>query len=325
MAVMELTQVQFGTESTFGTAVAGTAKMMGVESVKFTPLYETEFAEDLRGSIAPATLAVLNKVGGELQIDGFLTYEDCGYYLDGVLSQATPTGSNPYTRTYTGPTSTIQTPRIQSIRYGTGSDIYLAEGCVLNELTVSGENNAKLKFSAKYIVQQFTGGASFAALSDRTVTIVNGNHVAVYVDAFGGTVGTTLISNTAYSFTWTINAARVLKHYFGSPIAGAYEGNTYSSTLALDLEMNATSRAYLASIYAATPALYQRLIRITADDTANRRFRLDFAGTLSDGPELFDDRDGVLTAKFNFTATPDPGSFANWLSISNINQVSALP
>lgn len=326
MAVTEGAQLQAGKETTWGTAVTPTVKIMGADvgSVKFSSKRESPVHKWINGSLGPGAVGTLNSVMGELSWSGTVLYEDIAYFLDGIFSEATPSGAGPYTRAYTGATTASTTPRIFTIVYGQGSDTYKVAGCILNELTIKGTWNGPLTYDVSFIGQQQTAG-TLAALSDRAVNVVMGNHVALSIDALGGTIGTTAVATTAFDFEWKINANRAAKGYFGSVLAQGWEGNTYESSLKLSMEMNATSRAYLATIFGATPAVYQRLVRISADDTANRRLRIDGGWHLSEDPELFDDRDGVLTADFNFEAIQDNGAFANWVSVSSINGVSALP
>jgi hypothetical protein len=152
-----------------------------------------------------------------------------------------------------------------------------------------------------------------------------GHHGAVYVDAFGGTVGGTAIPSTAWAFEYTLELNRVLKGYIGGLVPGDYAQPRWKAMLKLSLEFNATSKVYLDAILAAAPALYQRLVRLDFDNTANRELRIDLAGTAAKAPEVFSDRDGVSSVDLELNATYDPGAYAGYTKVFSTSDVSALP
>jgi hypothetical protein len=324
MGVKDLNLVQIGKESTWSTPVPQTAKLMGVEEVKFNPVHQAAGYADLRGALAPAHLAALEKVEGKMSIAGLALYEDICYLLDSLFSEATPSGAGPYTRNYTAPTTAAPTPRQNTIAYGQGTDTYGLTSAILNKLTLRGASGAPLRYQSEWI-GEIVEPDTLDALSDRAVNLIMGNHGAVYVDTFGGTVGSTAIAATAWSFELVVEANRVLKQYLGNVAPGGYEGGRWKGTLKLSLELNTTSAAYLDSILASSPALYQRLVRLKFSNTANRDLAIDFAGFTPEGPEVFQDRDGVLTWDLMLSGQYDTGAFANWLKATSINSVSAMP
>lgn len=325
MTVRDLQQVQFGLETTWGTPVAGSVKVMGVTSCSFKPNYQTARYKDIRQSLAPGTLGALEAAdAGTVSMSGVVTYQDLPYFLDGIFSKVNPTGTDPYTYTYTAPTTAAPTPRLFTILWGSSSGTYRVSGGLLAKLTIKGTNNKALTYDAEFIGEITDGSGSLAALSDRAVHVAMGNHGAVYVDAFAGTIGSTAISSTAFEFEWMVQSNRVLKSYIGSLTPLGWEGNAYEGSMKLMAEFNATSKAYIDALYAASPALVQKLVRVKLDNTANRSITLDMGGNL-DAPELWNDRDGVLTAEFGISPLYDEGAFANWAKAVVINQVSALP
>lgn len=332
MAVTENYQIQIGREATWGTPVTPTAKLMGVDLIPtMNPGYQATVREDARGSVAPGYLVTIDgQTGGSVTLNGNLSYEDVAYYLDGLFSQATPTGAGPYTRQYAAPlTSAALTPRILTIMYGdaAATAVYQASGGTLTSLTISGENNAPWRFSAAYGLRQVISG-SFAALTDRVVNLIMGHHGSVFIDSFGGTMGTTAVSNTAYAFELSVTPTRVMKTYFGALGPAAWEGNTWTGSLRLSMEVNATSKAIVDAILVASPtAPVSRLIRIAAADPASpsgRTLTLNFAGVVTSPPALFSNRSGVTTFDITFNGLVDTGAFGNWLTATSINGVAVL-
>lgn len=323
MNVLGLLQVQFGLETTWGTPVSGSAKIMGIDKCSFKPKYQTARYSDIRQSLAPGTLGALESVEGAVTMSGKVTYEDFPYFLDGIFSKVSPTGTNPYTYTYTAPTTAAPTPRLFTILWGDSSGTYRLSGGLLAKLTVKGTNNTALTFDAEFVGELVDGSGSLAALSDRAVNVVMGNHGAVYVDAFAGTIGSTALTATAFEFEWMVTSNRVLKKYLGSTAPLGWEGNPYDGSLKLGMEFNATSKAYTDAIFNATPALVQKLCRIQMDSSP-RQLQLDMAGNVDGGPELWTDRDGVSTVEMTIAGLYDAGAFANWTKAKVINAVSAL-
>lgn len=325
MSATELLQVQVGRQTTWTTPVAPIWKLLGVENagVSFDGEYNAQIYHDQRGSIAPAYYAALEKVGGAVSIKGKALYEDIALIMDAMFSRATPTGAGPYTRNWVGPTTAQTTPSILTIVWGQGSQTWQAEGCVLNSLQIEGEANGPITYTAQFVTRRIYSG-SLAALTDRSVTPILGNHAAVAVDPFGATIGTTVISNTALKFNMNITSNRKAKFYLGNVSANDYEDTTWDATLAMTLEMNATSKAYVDAVYNSTPALFTRLTQIKFDDTSERSFTLQFAGVASEGPRI-SDMDGIVVTDLSFKSMVDTGAFANFVKASSINSVATLP
>ena len=324
MTVKALFETQIGKESTFGTAVAGAARLMGVQDVHFIPIYQAAEYADLRASLAPAVLSALEKVAGKCTMKGVAVYDDISYFFDSLFSIATPGGANPYTRAWTAPVATAPTPRLNTILHGSGSDVQRLTSGVLSKLHLSGQTGAPVMFDAEWDGQLVDGGGALAVLSDRTANVIMGNHFAVAVDALGGTIGTTAIASTAFAFDLTIESPTALKQYFGSVKPTAYEDLRFKGALKLTLEVNATTRAYLQAIFNTTPVLVSKLVQLKADDTANRDLTLQFAGFQDGTIDMYQDLNGVATVDLNLTGLYDAGAFANWFKANNICSLATL-
>src|SRR5262245_44930271 len=91
--LLDLMQVQVGTESTWGTAVTPTAKVMGVQTFMLDPGVKSEVFHDRRGSVAPGYLANVLEVRPAAPLEILSTYEDGCYLLDNLFGQASPSGT----------------------------------------------------------------------------------------------------------------------------------------------------------------------------------------------------------------------------------------
>jgi len=323
MSEKQLLEIQVGKETTWGTPVTPTAKLMGVvEPAKLTAGVKTLNLPEQRGSHAIHYNSVLSEVRGSGSLPNmYVTYEDVCYLLDCLFGQATPSGVGPYVYDYAAPLTSNPSPRILTLMSGGPDGVYQLAGGLINQLVISGESGQPLKMSADFIGQDVATG-TLAGLSDRTVNIAMGDHVVLYIDAFGGTIGTTAISTIFYSFELAIKNERSTKLGLGALTPSGYREHGWSGTLKMTLEFDATSKAYLDAIVGAS-AVFQKLVRIKSTLDANHVLQLDFAGTMLDSPEIFTDKDGTITVDINLEDTYE-STFANWCKAQVTNQVSAL-
>lgn len=323
MSVKDLLQVQAGKETTFGTSVAATVKFMGIETISLTPGATAAVNADMRGSLGPGAIAYVTANSGSGKLTTKVLYEDFDYWLEALFGAATPSGSNPYTRNYAAPGSAIPvSPRIQSLYYGDASGTYKLLGALPSKMTIKGESNKELRADIELIGTEVTTG-TLAALSDRAVVAAMGQHTTIYIDAWGGTIGTTAIATSAYSFELGLDSGRTLKTYLGSLKPQAFQDQRYTAennTLSLSLEFNATTKAYLDSIIAGTLSQYQVRIKSQSGTSV---VQFDFAGTALTAPEIFSDKDGVCTLDMELSATYN-SALGNWFKAQTVNGVATL-
>jgi hypothetical protein len=325
-SLLDLLQIQIGKQTNFTTPLAApTAKLMGVTNLTLPPGVTAMLHHDRRGSIAPGYLANVAEVRPEgIALEQLGLYEDSCYLLDNFFGEATPSGAGPYTRDYAAPIGAVPAPRILTMVYGDATNCYAANGLLASKLSIKGENGKPMTITAECIARDI-GTDALAALSDRTVNVAMGDHMAVYIDAWGGTIGSTAIAATAYAYELTIDAKRKGDIYLGALSAASYHEDDgaegWTGSLKLSLELNAASKAQLDALIAST-AVYQRLIRLASTSGTNV-LRFDFAGMSEKAPDLFSDRDGVATFDVELTGMYNP-TLGNWCKVQSVNSVSAL-
>lgn len=324
MTINDLTQAQIGKETTWGTTVTPTAKLMGIESFDITPIVDTEVKKDIRGSQAPGYNAVVLKAEAQAEFSGQALYEDLPYWLESLMGVVTPTGAGPYVRTGNAPVSNtgVASPRMMTVIMGDANDAYKLGGGIVSDLTLSFEANKPAMVKGKMLGQAVTSGAALAGLSDRSVNVIMGDHLTLYIDAWGGTVGTTVIAASAFAGELTLKSNRKLRHYLGALTPGNWNDPRWEGSLKLTVEFNTTTKAYLNSLL--TPGLVQHQVRLKFASGANLIQQLDFAGNLTKAPKIYDDRDGLSTIDLEYDGQYNT-ALANWLKYSNTNNVSALP
>jgi hypothetical protein len=281
--------VQIATETTWGTPVAATAKLMGVTDASIQIVDEVEVVAEV-GRSGPSARAVQKAQHGTGSLTMAASYEDLAYLADMLFGTAAPGAATTYTRSYAAPTTAGATIPLRTIEYGTSGASYRLEGALLESLTVSGEAGGYWTAQAGFIGEA-VATVSLAALSERTVELIRTADTVLTVDAAGGTIGTTAVPATLISFELSVTPGRHLKTFAGSLNPSGYGDSAWEIGLRTTLEFNASAKAYVDAILS---GLVERQIRIRAT-SGTKVSTIDFAGVVMDGATLFSDRDGNMT------------------------------
>ena len=319
MAVKDLIKLQIGQEATWGAGAVATAKLMGVTDISLDIVDTVHQSEALNGTLYPSDLVALAEQHGEGSFSMDLSYDDILYPLDGLFEEETPTGGPAYVWTYIAPTTAVLSSNNYCFEIGGTGAEYECLGATPTGMTISGEAGgvwtAEVPFFSKAV-----DDASMTGLSDRTVELIRMSDTVLAIDAWGGTIGTTTVSNELIAFTLSFDTGRHLKQFNASLAPSSYGETKWTGTLDLTMEYSTTTKAIVDAMSGAT--LQQRLIRLTATSGADI-VQIDFAGTLANGVSLFSDRDGNLTADLSFTGTySDTGT--EWLEFTVTNSIDAL-
>lgn len=314
--------VQIGTQSVWGTGVAATARLMGIEDLTITPVVNSIVIPSLNGQLTRGNVAEIVEINGKANINGAVSFEDLPYWFDNIFGQATPSGGGPYTRAYAAPAGTDPTRRILSLYKGYSSTVYRLVGGLVNEFTIKGEVGAPVTFEAA-LVGAKVEGATLASLSDRDVNYALPHNIDLYIDDFGGAVGTTQITGlTHLTFELKLMPNIALDKGLGSQAATGYHPDTFTGSLSLGLELAATTKAYLDDIIAASATLTKQVRLDIARGTDQIIF--DFAGAIIESPNAIDEADGMVSLNLNFEDLKDNTGLGNWFESTIINDVASL-
>lgn len=326
MSVKSILDVQVGKESTWGTSVAATARLMGIRNVTLKPLQDAGILPELRATLMPGYTGVVRSIEGAADLEFTAGYEDIEYYLEACFGEQTPSGGGPYVYAGGAP-STTPTLRKQTLYYGDSTGTYKLLGAIGSQLTLKGESHAELMGTVAFVGKNVTTG-TLASLNDRTFTPIMGNQAALYMDAWGGTVGTTALTNIAYAFelSFKLGTEPLVRHFNGglTPTSYAYRApSPENCTLKLSLEFAATSKTEVDSIIGGT--LNQKQFRIKYTTGSSQIAQFDFAGSLVKPVDsIFSERNGIAAVDLEYQGTYNStlGNFFKW---SITNSVSALP
>lgn len=317
-----LETVEAGMQTLWGTAVTPTAKLSMIEECEISPIQEAEHLKELRGTLAGNYVAMLNKGGGEASLKGGLCYEDIGYYLDSVLvKNVSPTGAGPYVYVRDAPLTTLPTRRLFTLVKGNSTNYsYGLNSGIINELAIKIESNQPWMFDAKLFGQKVSELA-LAGMSDRTATPIHANVTSLYIDAWGGTIGTTAITDAWFTAELVIKNNSEVVPTIGNQYPISYRDAIYEGTLKLKIEVATATKAYMTALLGTS--VTQKQIRIKGTTGASAIAQLDFAGTFVNAPKV-EDENGVSSFEFELQHTYNP-TLANWLKTSVTNSLATLP
>lgn len=322
MAATALDLIQLGQESTWATPVAATIQLAGVTRASVQQI-QTIYQPEEIGIVGPSNNALLAAVRAAASIEMDCSYEHLLYLFSGLYGAATITGSGPYVHTYYGPYGSAVTPKIYTVQLGQSAlgPVRLAGG-LINSVRISAEADGIWKATAEMIGSHVQANA-LTALSKPAVTLIRAADTVIYVDAWGGTIGSTALTAALISFQLELETGRHLKPYVGSLTPLAHGDTRHSGRLTLRLELTSTVNTLVETALSSTPTMGQRLVRIKAT-SGTLVAQLDFYGTLFGAPQtLWEDRDGnkvvevVLLGTYNTTD-------AKWLAPAITNGMSAL-
>lgn len=311
MPATRMRQLALGQETTWGTGVAATARLMGVTDFTFDVADEVEVIDEM-GWLSPSGTARQVSLHAEGDIQARATYEDLMYFASGLFGAGSSAGTGPYTWTYAAPTTAAPTPVIYTAEFAdaTGAP-YEANGVLVNTLSISGEAGGLWECQSNLLGETIVSAAMTTGLAARDVNAIAMADTVLYMDTWGGTMGTTSVASTLISFALEVNTNRHLKLFAGSVSPQNWGEGKWEGTLRLALEFNAAAKALLDALVA--PAILQRQIELRATNST-RIAKIQFCGTKSSGTTLFGDRDGNMTIEFTFEGTYH-STYANWLKL----------
>lgn len=327
--IKALRKVQWGDESTAGTAVAATALWRGEGTGQDTTVVEFP-AEDV-GILGGTDRAVITSVGGEITIEGPATFEQLPYILNAGVEEETPTqdgAADGYIYVHNFATTSQHTPLTYTIEAGDDQQAEEMAYCFVREFSLSGNAGEVVNLSATWQGRQWSTTSFTGAIAVPTVEEIIFQKAKLYIDPVTTYPATTQKSNTFAGFELTCTT--------GMQAYSTGDGNLYFSAvkqvmpevmLTVTFEHDGTATAEKAAWRAGTA----RSIRIevtgsafdTGDTYSNKTLFIDLLGKW-ESFEAIADQDGndiitgTLRCRYNVTA----GAMGKF---TVVNELSALP
>jgi hypothetical protein len=193
-----LRKIQLGRESTAGTGVAATAIWRGKGTILDTRTVE-RVSEDV-GIVGGTDATNTSMLGGSLNITQTpATFEQFLHVLEASIKTATPGADGAGTDfiyTYAFPTTSANTIKTYTIEGGDDTQEEEMTYCFVKDWTLQGSGRNAWQLSANWQGREVTLSTFTGALSLPAVNYMNFGLSKVYIDAIGGTFGTTIKGNT---------------------------------------------------------------------------------------------------------------------------------
>ena len=311
--------LQLGWQSAFGTANAtATRKLQNVSSFKLRPELETRALDQLRGTLAPTHQTTLDRYLSSATAEtSDSDFEELNYWLEMLFgTDATPSGADPYVREYAAPLTTAPAPHLATLQFGQTNEVWQMQDATVTSLTLSGAANSGVSVGASLMGGKVVAG-TLASLPDLTTgTRMTGCMASVAIEAWAGNTFTPLASS-AFSWELSVNANREYHNFLGECTPTASYDNKWSGQLKLSLELNASTDDYLIAMLAAANTILEKQVRIiytVGSSTTLRSMTLTFAGHTMQAPELFQDKNGLMTYDLVLDGVYNP-TLTNWLTV----------
>jgi hypothetical protein len=178
-----------------------------------------------------------------------MTLEQMAIVLDAGIQAATPTGVGPYQRVYNDVPGTVNTPSYWTIQTGNvdvSDDTQQTVQCVVESFSMSAEANSAWRIASNWIGKSSGAAALTGGLSLPSVTVATLPMTKLYIDAAGGTAGST-------QYSGVLMGARIQRSTGFKPVLigdGSTAFSVYKQippeatfAITIELEKNVTSLA----------------------------------------------------------------------------------
>lgn len=332
MGSISLRTVQSKIESIWGTpATPATAKWMGVEDCSVTIIPTVAGARFLRGDTINRHVQYLNGKTATARIAQYLTFEDAIMALDSaVKGTVTPTTVDTSGRQYDYPIGAASpAQRSRTLEIYDGLQMYQLSGAYCSSVEIRGSQGGDgiVRMNTDWVGKVATPGTNTAGIAARTVDALPTSLCKLYVDAIGGTIGST--EKAGVLIDWVLKASNGahVKFFQGdtSPVAANFR--EWDISFGFTMEAGTTSAAEIVKLQAGTSSLFR--IKgvstvLAGSGTAYKTLTVDVAGMYTDPATLWGNRDGNTTVPFAVTPAYDSGA-ALAVTVSTINKLTSWP
>lgn len=317
MGTKGLRQLQLGQEGTEGTAVAASARWRGmVDGLEDNQ--NVVAVEEEVGYLSGTDRTYIDRLSGTLNMPATpLTFQQVQYLLAASVSDvttSTPDSGTGDVYAYSCPTTSI--PSIQTFTLEAGDDQQAEEmnGAFVESFELSGKGGEAWMMSAVWRGRTVTNTTFTGSIALPTVTTALFGKTSLYIDAIGGTIGTTQVTGSFLGATIRYNSGWKFK-YSGDgylyPTIRYFDKSAYLLELVATFEHDSAGVARKTDWRAETP----RLVRIqslgaalgTGGTYTYETFRFDCAAKVMSVP-AFGDQEGndilevTMRSRYNSTA-----------------------
>lgn len=198
-------RLQIGKETTYGVDVPATriAYVRDPVLTREREPREHRFATASRDNVRARTLGAVAAGGSfELPMSADELVELCLIGVQGGVTPTTPAGFTNGRQWQFRPANTV--PDSATIELDDGANVWQETGCYIDELSISGSVAAENIVSVTLFGKERTATTLTGALTERTPTFMEGWEARLFIDAAGGTAGTTQYGGVLINWELTI-------------------------------------------------------------------------------------------------------------------------
>lgn len=326
----QLLNITSAFESTYNTPINATAKRMNVTGMSWNAGRKNRMLPSIRGGMSKmAYVRVAEKEEPKLNLAGWGSYQDT-HELESFFGAITPVFTTVYTRDHIAPLNAQPVTKGQVIYFADNDadgGYYRMNGSWAQRIEFKAEANKELQWSCDYLGTKFEPtdltSSQIGVLADRAQTPIMMNDMTLFVDAIGGTIGTTAVTPAGYNWRFALTTARSMDYQGGSMFpVGRIEGD-WTAEMEIQLQFNATNKALFDAAFQSANGPLERLIRAKFTNGTNI-LQFDFAGAIEDSPRGFNPSNNTITVPLKFRQAYS-STLANHLKIQSVNSIALLP
>lgn len=256
-----LRKIQWAREVTAGTAVAtATSVWRGIGTILDNIKVE-RVSEDI-GIIGGTTRTNIPMKGGGLALGQTpATFEQSLHILEMAIKTATPAADGvgtDYIYTYAFPTTAGNTIKTYTIQGGDDNEAERMTYCFVKDFTLSGNGRTGYQLQANVQGREVTTTAFAGTPALAAVNNMNFGLTKIYQDAIGGTIGTTIKSNTVRGVNFKYATGVEAKDTADGRLDFSFaQGTDYVCSCDFEFEHDAIAAAQKVLQRAQTPVLLQ--------------------------------------------------------------------
>lgn len=324
-----MNKTALGRESTYGTGVAATTLWRAPFSMVEDASEHVVVDENI-GLFMQAERGYFNNYRGRLAMPATeLTFEQVCHILEAGVLTATPSGSGTYTRAYAYPTDgSVPTPKsytIETYNMAADADALEMNGCLVEEFTFEANAGEAWKMSATWFGKRPVTTTPTALTTLVAVEEAKLPMTLLYIDATGGTVGTTQKLGVLMGAQVRVKTGlQPVPVGDGSLSITAYKWTKPEVTFTLTLELQEdTGVSMVSTERTAFTNQTVRLFKTSCSGTSSRSFVMTWAGVY-DSVGDYTSNNGNTTVQLSGHAVYSSADTLFW-GATVINGVATLP
>lgn len=333
-------KVQWGRESTPGTAVAATAIWRGIGGM-LKDKTEVVMVDELIGIALPTTRNYIGKQASSLALAATeATFEQIFHIFEaGIKSVGTGAsdgGGSGKIYAYPVGMTSVNTVKTYTIETGDNEQAEEADYCFVEKFVLSGERGKAVMVSADWVGRKVSTTTFTGSLTVPTVEHILAPRSRFHINDVDEAFGDTLVSQTLLKWELSVETGWRPKFTLDSALSGGglehsfiyFDRDSFKGEFSATFEHNATAVAQKALFQAGTPRLMQLKVPGsnlgTAGTTYSSKWLIINAVLVYTEWDVLDSEDGNSIVNVKGTIGYDPTA-AKALEIIVVNELSSVP